>query len=91
MTNKGIGVLLIFVLLSAVLVIIYQFGVTSLASTDIGAQTAVAGTSYQSAYNASVNTSITVTKFQPYMLYLIGFFALIIGLVVLIGIVKKKS
>lgn len=91
MANKGIGVLLIFVLLLATLTIVYQYSTTSLASTDIGAQTAVAGTSYQSAYNASVNTSIVVVKFQPFTLYLVGFFALIIGLVVLIGIVKKKS
>lgn len=86
--SKGLGIILSIVLLAVTLTIIYQYSMTSLAATDVGVN--LTGTQYESAYDASVNTSITAASLSQYPIMLVGVFAILIALSILILMVMRK-
>lgn len=86
--SKGIGIILSIVFLAITLVIIYQYSTSSLAATDVGVN--LTGTQYESAYDASVNTSITAVGLSQYPILFVGMFAILISLSTLIYIVMRK-
>lgn len=88
--SKGIGIILTFVLLAVTLTMVYQYSISSLGATDAGASTAVAGTQYQTAYNASVNTSITAVSFSKYPVMLVAGFSVLVALATLVLITLKR-
>lgn len=87
--SKGIGIILSIVLLAITLVIIYQYSTSSLAATDMGVN--LTGTQYESAYDASVNTSIAAVSLSQYPIMFVGMFAILIALSTLVYIVMRKK
>jgi hypothetical protein len=85
---KGLGILLSFVLLAVTLLLVYQYSMTSLASTDTGVN--LTGTQYEGAYAASVDTSVAAVGISKYIVLLVGGFAVLVALAVFVGIMIKK-
>lgn len=77
----------IFLLLFASIIFV-SYGTMSIASTDIGAQQTINGTTYQPAYNASTNTVIVGMSFLKYLPLLLGLCALIVILIYMANRVK---
>lgn len=87
--SKGIGIILSIVLFAVTLVIIYQYSMSSLAATDVGVN--LTGTQYETAYDASVNTSIAAVSLSQYPIMFVGMFAVLIALSTLIFMVMRKK
>lgn len=84
----NMGTLLSFVFLAAILTVGYTFQTHSLGAADAGVN--LSGSSYQQAYNASVQTSLVAVKFQSYIPILLGFIAIVVALLILVGLIKVK-
>lgn len=87
--SKGIGIILSIVLLAVTLLIIYQYSMSSLAATDVGVD--LTGTQYESAYDASVNTSVVAVSLSQYPVMLVGMFAVLIALSTLVFMAMRKK
>ncbi len=88
--SKGIGIILTVSLLAASLVIMGTYMTTSLSSTSQGVNLTSAPPEIQSAYDASQNTAIASIAVSHWTIYLVGIFAVIIVLVVLILMVQAN-
>jgi len=87
--SKGISIILSLVVLSVTLLLFYQFGMSSLASTDKGVD--LTGTQYEQAYNSSVDTSIAAVNLAAYPLLLVGAFSVLVVLMLMIGMTSRKK
>ena len=87
---KGIAIILTFALLAAALVIIGTYSQTSMSSTAQGVNLSTTPQEIQSAYNASQNTAIAATAVSHWTIYMVGIFAVIVSLVVLILMVQAN-
>lgn len=87
--SKGVAVggFVILAVLFLVLVILYQFGFTSTASTSIGVN--LSGTSYQEAFNQSENTSRAAFATYSFLPMFVGVIALIFALLMMFYIVRR--
>lgn len=81
---KGIVILLTFSLLAASLLIIGTFMTTSLSSTAQGVNLSASPQEIQDAYNASQKTAVASVAISHWTIYLVGIFAVIVILVVLV-------
>lgn len=89
--SKGIAIILTFSLLAASLVIIGTYMTTSMSSTSQGVNLSSSPQEIQSAYNASQKTAVASVAISHWTIYLIGIFAVIISLIVLILMVQANK
>ena len=90
--SKGAGALIggfvILSILFLVLVILYQFGFTSTASTSIGVN--LSGTSYHEPFNQSENTSRTAYATFSMLPLLVGVMVLVFALLGMLAMAMRK-
>ncbi len=88
---KGIGIILTLAFLASALVIIGTYQTTSLSATAQGVNLTDSPQEIQSAYNASQKTAVASVTVSHWMVYLVGIFAVIIALIVLILMVQANK
>ena len=89
--SKGaaIGGFVVLAILFLVLVILYQFGFTSTASTSIGVN--LSGTTYQEPFNQSENTSRAAFATFSFLPMLVGVIALIFALMLMFYVAMRHQ
>lgn len=88
--SKGIAIILTVTLLAASMVILYQYNITGMSSTAQGVNLTNAPVEIQEAYQASTHTTVTSIAVSHYTVLLVGLFAVIISLVVLVLMVQAN-
>ena len=86
--SAAIGGFVVLAMLFLVLVILYQFGFTSTASTSLGVN--LSGTSYQTPFNQSENTSRAAFATFSMLPMLVGVVALVFALLMMFYMVAKR-
>ena len=84
----AIGAFVMMCLLTFIVIFAYQFGLQGLGATDMGVN--LTGTQYQSAYNASINTSIVAYSFVSWEGIIIGAVALVFLMLILAAAFIKR-
>ena len=79
--SAGVMIFLIFAVIAIGAIVIHQFGLAALGSTDSGVN--LTGTQYAAAYNSSVNTSVAAFEVVQFVPYLAGVIALVVMLLLL--------
>ncbi len=87
---KGIAIILTFSLLAASLLIAGTYMSTSMSSTAQGVNLSTSPQEIQDAYNASQKTAVASVAISHWTIYLVGIFAVIVILVVLILMVQAN-
>ena len=87
MSKSAVGGFVVLAVLFLVLVILYQFGFTSTASTSIGVN--LSGTSYENAFNQSENTSRVAFSTFSFVPMFAGVFVLIFALLMMFYTVMR--
>lgn len=86
--SAAIGSFVAVAVLALVMIIIYQFGFMSTASTDLGVN--LSGTSYQEAYNYSGNTSRVAFASFSFVPVFLGVLALVSALMLILYVGMKR-
>lgn len=86
--GKAIGAAVILATFALVIVIMYNYGLLSVATTDVGVN--LTGTQYQSAYNESINASQVGFSTLSTGSIVFGLLAVVSGLMVLFAVIPRN-
>jgi len=86
--GKGVATFIVIAVLGLIMILIYQFGMMSVASSDVGVN--LSGTTYQPAYNQSGNTSRVAFAAFGWAPVFLGVLALVFALLLIMAAVPKR-
>lgn len=85
--GKAVGIAMLLAVFALVIVVMYNYGMQSVATTDVGIN--LSGTQYQGAYNESVNASEVGFATLSIGSIVFGLLAVVSGLMVLLVVIPK--